>query len=240
MSLDRVIKPKVLGIITARGGSKGLLGKNILPILGKPLIAYTIDAALRSEMITKIIVSSDDDEILDVSRSFGVEIIKRPSELAQDTSKSEEAILHAIESLQNDGEFFDIVILLQPTSPLRTSKDIDNSIRSMLSKNAEAVISVTNIGKKPFKSYYRNKYGFLKGLHNDESPNMRRQDLPDAFLANGAIYAIFTEVFLKTNSLLPTTTIPYEMSEEKSCDIDNIIDLKLVEKIIKKKLDENS
>ena len=102
----------------------------------------------------------------------------------------------------------------------------------MISKNADAVISVTNIGVKPFKAYFINDKGFLVGVHNNKTPNMRRQELPDTFLANGAIYGVYTEVFLKTNSLLPKTTIPYVMSEEKSIDIDRVED---VFKILNKK-----
>ena len=225
-------RKKILAIIPARGGSKGFPSKNIYPLNGKPLITYTIDASLRSKMVAKTVVSSDDDEILKIAESSGAAIIKRPAELALDTSSSEEAVKHAIEFLKENGEHYDAVVLLQPTSPLRTAEDIDKAIELMIIKNASAVISVVNIGKKPFKSYYQNKEGFLLGVHNDQTPNMRRQDLPDAFLANGAIYAVYTETFLKTNSFLPADTIPYIMPEEKSIDIDRLEDVRMIENII--------
>jgi CMP-N-acetylneuraminic acid synthetase len=225
---------KILSIIPARGGSKGFPGKNIYPILGKPLIVYTIEASLASKFITKTVVSSDDETTLEIAKSYGAEIIKRPIELALDTSSSEEVVRHTIELLEKGEEYFDIIILLQPTSPLRFEKDIDEALDLMLSNGAEAVTSVTNIGKKPFKSYYKTKKGFLKGIYNDKAPNMRRQDLPDAFMANGAIYAVYTKLFLKINSFLLKKTIPYIMSEEKSIDVDGIQDVLVAENIMKK------
>ena len=223
----------VLAIIPARGGSKGLPGKNIYPVNGKPLIAYTIDAALKATHITKTIVSSDNDEIIKVSAQLGAIALKRPRELAQDTSSSEEVIRYVIQTSSAQGEKFDILVLLQPTSPLRSAEDIDNAIEHMLNNNASAVISVTNIGIKPFKSYYLNKNGFLQGIHNNKSPNIRRQELPDAYLANGAIYGIYVEEFLKTNSLIPNATIPFVMDEEKSIDIDSLADIKLLKSILR-------
>lgn len=225
-----------MGIITARGGSKGLPGKNIIRVLDKPLIAYTIDAALKSELITKTIVSSDDDEILSISESFGAVPLKRPVEFAQDESSSEDAITHVINALKSEGEEFDLFVLLQPTSPLRNSNDIDNALYQMIDKNANGVISVFNIGVKPFKSYYLDREGFLQGVHNNKAPNMRRQDLPDAYLANGAIYAVYVKDFLSSKSLIPANTIPYVMPKSKSIDVDTIEDVRLVEDFIISKL----
>ncbi len=224
---------RILAIIPARGGSKGIPGKNIYPVNGKPLIAYTIEAALASKLVTKTIVSSDDDEILKISVEFGAIALKRPKELAQDTSSSEEAIQHVLNWLIDQSEIYDIMVLLQPTSPLRDVTDIDNAINLLLENNASGVISVTNIGVKPFKSYYINPSGFLVGVHNDKAPNMRRQDLPDAFLANGAIYAAYVKEFLRTKSLIPPKTIPYLMANSKSIDIDSLADIKLLENILK-------
>lgn len=227
------LKHSVLAIIPARGGSKGFPGKNIYPVNGKPLIAYTIDAALNSKHISRTIVSSDNDEILSTSKELGATPLQRPKELAQDTSSSEEAIHHVIQILSAQGEEFDILVLLQPTSPLRDAFDIDNAISLMIESNATAVISATNIGVKPFKSYYMNKKGFLQGVHNNKSPNMRRQDLPDAYLANGAIYAIYVDEFLKARSLITKKTLPYEMTPEKSIDIDTYEEVLKIENILK-------
>jgi CMP-N,N'-diacetyllegionaminic acid synthase len=231
--MHKKLKKEVLGLITARGGSKGFPGKNIHSISGRPLIAYTIEAAINSKFISNITVSSDSDEILKIAKKFGAKTIKRPDEFAQDTSSSEDTILHALDYLSQRGEIFDILVLLQPTSPLRDAEDIDNAIKLMIDKKASGVISVTNIGVKPFKSYYLNESGFLKGVHNDKTPNMRRQDLPDAFLANGAIYAVYVNDFLNSKSLIPMNTIPYVMSKSKSIDIDTIEDVRIVEDYIK-------
>ena len=141
-----------------------------------------------------------------------------------------------MEYLKEKGESYDIVVLLQPTSPLRDAQDIDNALGEMIERKAGGVISVINVGVKPFKSYYLNESGFLKGVHNDKTPNMRRQDLPDAYLANGAIYAVCAEKFLKTNSLITESTIPYIMNFEKSIDIDTKKDIQL----LKKRLNENT
>lgn len=225
---------KILAIIPARGGSKGLVKKNSYSLAGKPLISYTIEEALKSKYISKIIISSDDDEILKISGNYNIAQLKRPSKFALDDSSSEEVILHALKSLVDVDEF-DILILLQPTSPLREFKDIDCALEMMIEQKASAVISVTNVGVKPFKSYFLNKNGFLAGVHNNKSPNMRRQDLPDAYLANGAIYAVNINVFLKLNSLITDATIPFVMDKEKSYDIDILSDLLLVEKILKKR-----
>ena len=231
--MSKDVKYRILGLITARGGSKGLPGKNIMPVLDKPLIAYTIEASLKSEFITKTIVSSDDDEILSISESYGAVPLKRPIEFAQDTSSSEDAIVHALTTLSSKGEEFDLFVLLQPTSPLRNSRDIDNALSLMFDNKAQGVISVFNIGVKPFKSYYRNEEGFLKGVHNDNSPNLRRQDLPDAYLANGAIYGCMVDVFLKSRSLIPLKTIPYVMNEQNSIDVDILEDINKIETILK-------
>ena len=122
---------RVLSIIPARGGSKGLSRKNIVNLAGKPLIVWTIEASLGSKYITKTVVSSDDKEILDISVEYGAEIIRRPDYLAGDTTTSESVVSHAIDYLQSTGEEFDIVVLLQPTSPLRNAKDIDNSFEKL-------------------------------------------------------------------------------------------------------------
>ena len=156
--------------------------------------------------------------------------------LAQDTSSSEETIVHAVETLHSKNEKYGIIVLLQPTSPLRDSKDIDNAIKLMIEKNATAVISVTNIGVKPFKSFYLNGGGYLECIYKHNTANKRRQELPDAYLSNGAIYAVRTDEFMKSQSLLPQSTIPYIMSQDRSIDIDTVGDLIKVEKILQSKL----
>jgi len=223
---------KILSVIPARGGSKGLLRKNIIDLAGKPLIGWTIEASLNSKYITKTIVSSDDNEILDISSYYGAEIIKRPLSLASDTANSESVVKHAIDHLEKQGEVFDIVILLQPTSPLRDYRDINNAFEKMIASNASASISVVVSDNKILKAFKKNSNGFLSAISNDKYPFMRRQDLPLVYMPNGAIYIINIESFKEGNSLLTDKTVNYVMPKNKSMDIDSIIDIKNARNII--------
>ncbi|MCT7556042.1 acylneuraminate cytidylyltransferase family protein [Aliarcobacter butzleri] len=220
---------KIVSIIPARGGSKGLPGKNIIDLAGKPLIAWTIEASLKSKYITKTIVSSDDNNILEISKKFGVETIKRPNELALDTTPTEPVIEHVLKSLENI-EQYDYLILLQPTSPLRDEKDIDSAIKLLIQKKVSALISTKEIDNKILKAFKNNENGYLEGISNNIYPFMRRQDLPKVFMPNGAIYIIKIDEFLKTKILFTDKTISFEMSEEKSFDIDTKEDLKKIKK----------
>lgn len=215
---------KIVSIIPARGGSKGLPGKNIIDLAGKPLIAWTIEASLKSKYITKTIVSSDDNNILEISKKFGVETIKRPNELALDTTPTEPVIEHVLKSLENI-EQYDYLILLQPTSPLRDEKDIDSAIKLLIQKKVSALISTKEIDNKILKAFKNNENGYLEGIANNKYPFMRRQDLPKTFMPNGAIYIVSVKDFLKTKRLFTDKTISFEMSEEKSFDIDTKEDL---------------
>jgi len=223
---------RVLAIIPARGGSKGFPGKNIADLAGKPLITWTIEASLSSKYITKTVVSSDDDEILDISRNYGADTIKRPDDLASDTASSESVVKHTVDSLASNMERFDVLILLQPTSPLRTSVDIDNAMDIMFNSDATAVISVCEFDNKILKTFKENSDGFLEGITNNDFPFMRRQNLPRVFMPNGAIYIINTTVFLENYSLLTTKTKNYLMSKSKSLDIDTHSDLNYANKVL--------
>ena len=216
---------RVLSIIPARGGSKGLPRKNVVDLAGKPLIAWTIEASLKSKYISKTVVSSDNKEILDISVEYGAEIIKRPDNLASDTATSESVVKHAIDCLESTGEVFDIVVLLQPTSPLRTSIDIDNAFDIMFYSDATAIISVCEFDNKALKTFIKDEDGFLQGVSNNKYPFMRRQDLPSVYTPNGAIYIINTKIYLENQSLLTATTKEYLMPEFRSVDIDTIKDL---------------
>jgi CMP-N-acetylneuraminic acid synthetase len=227
---------KIISIIPARGGSKGLPGKNIIDLAGKPLIAWTIEASLKSKYITKTIVSSDDDKILEVSRQFSSEILKRPDELALDTTPSEPVIEHVLNSIV-DIEKYDYLILLQPTSPLRDEKDIDSAIELLIEKKATALISTKQIDNKILKAFKNDENGYLEGIANNKYPFMRRQDLPKVFMPNGAIYIVSIKEFLKTKKLFTDETISFEMSEEKSFDIDTLEDLKICKTILEKNND---
>ena len=191
----------------------------------KPLVVHTIEASLKSNYITKTVVSSDDDEILMISKNSSAEIIKRPADLATDTASSESVIEDAIEQMKERDQEFDILVLLQPTSPLRDNIDLDNALAMFLKTNATALISVYEQKDTLYKSLKLNKENFLEALIDNRAPFARRQDLPKTFMPNGAIFAIYVSEFLKRKSLLTDKTIPYIMSTEKSIDIDSLEDI---------------
>lgn len=220
---------KVLAIIPARGGSKGLPGKNIIDFAGKPLIAWTIEASLGSKYITKTIVSSDSDEILEVAKKYGSDTVKRPNEFATDISSSEVVVKHSLESME---EKFDYVVLLQPTSPLRDINDIDGAFEKLFSLDATALISVREYDNKILKAFKENEFGYIEGISNNKYPFMRRQDLPRTYMSNGAIYIVKVDEFLKRDSFFTEKTISFVMDEIKSLDIDTKEDLEKVEKYI--------
>ena len=227
---------KILSIITARGGSKGLKRKNVVDLAGKPLIAWTIEASLDSKYITKTIVSSDDKEALDISKEYGANVVRRPDDLSSDSATSESVIKHTIDYLESMGEMFDIVILLQPTSPLRNSKDIDSAFEIMFNSDATAVISTSEFDNKILKTFIETPDGFLKGVSNNEYPFIRRQDLPVVYMSNGAIYIIDVNIFNKNLSLITDRTVPYLMPANKSFDVDSESDLLSIQRLIKSNL----
>jgi len=218
-----------LAIIPARGGSKRLPKKNILDLKGKPLIAYSIEAGLQSKYIDKVIVSSDDDEILDTSKAFGAEIIKRPDALASDTATSFDAIKHTIENIEK----YDYIVLLQPTSPLRSALQIDEAIELLETKEANAIVSVCEMDHSPLWSNTLPKDGNMSGFLRDEVLNKRSQDLETYYRVNGAIYICKTEKLLEEESFfLKENIYGFVMDRESSVDIDEAIDFKLAEWII--------
>jgi len=222
---------KILAVIPARGGSKGIPRKNIIPVCGKPLMVWTIEAALASTYITRTVVSSDDDEILQIAQQFRAEGIKRPNALATDEAGSEALITHALETEKMKGNHYEYIMLLQPTSPLRGTKEIDEAVKLLLASDAKALISVSIPEHTPYKAFKLNANGKLEGLIDNKTPFMRRQDLPQTFMPNGAIYIVKTEQFLKSGSLFcEDATMAYEMSREKSIDVDTMDDLVLIEK----------
>jgi len=217
---------KYLAIIPARGGSKRLPRKNILDLRGKPLIAWTIEAATKSKYINKIVVSSDDDEILHISQKYGASIIKRPEELASDTSSTFDTIKHTINNLEK----YDYVVLLQPTSPLRGDKHIDEGIELLESKNADAVISVCEVDHSPFWSNTLPKDQSMKNFLKEETLNKRSQDFQTYYRLNGAIYICKVDKFLEQKSFfLKNNIFAYIMQKRESVDIDDIMDFRIAE-----------
>lgn len=222
-----------LAIAPARGGSKRLQKKNILDISGKPLIAWSIEAGLKSKYIDKLVVSSEDSKILNISQEFGAEIIKRPKNLALDNTTSFEVVKHAIESLKN----YDYIIMLQPTSPLRDENDIDSAIEFLFKKKADAVISICETDHSPLWTNTLKKNGDLTGFIDNEIINKRSQDLEKFYRLNGAIYICLRDRLLKEKSFFIRNKIyGYIMEKEKSVDIDTEIDFKLAEILLNKKI----
>ena len=227
----------ILALIPARGGSKGLLRKNILPLSGKPLIAWTIEQAKASAYLDKVIVSTDDAEIAEISRRFGAEVpFMRPEKLASDGAKAMDVIIHAIERLEGNGDIYDLTMLLQPTSPLRTAGDIDRAIELLFLKNAGAVVSVCETEHHPFWSNMLPPDGNMKDFLRPDVANKNRQELPVFYRLNGAIYLASVE-YLKTNSgFMSTNTYAYIMPKEHSIDIDTKMDFQFAEFLMQRLL----
>jgi len=220
---------KYLAIILARGGSKRLPRKNILDLNGKALIAYSIEAGLQSKYIDKVIVSSDDNEILDISKKYGADVLKRPDELASDTATSFDTIKHTIENSNK----YDYIILLQPTSPLRDANHIDGAIELLEEKNADAIVSVCEMDHSPLWSNILDKSLSMKGFLRDEVLNKRSQDLETYYRINGAIYICKTDKLLKEESFfLKDNIFAYIMDRKSSVDIDEEIDFKIAEVLL--------
>ncbi|WP_046174416.1 acylneuraminate cytidylyltransferase family protein [Domibacillus indicus] len=220
---------KILAIIPARGGSKGVPRKNIRELAGKPLIAWTIEAAKQSVYIDRCIISSDDEEIIEIARQYECEVpFVRPAALAQDDTPGIEPILHALSELAG----YDIVMLLQPTSPLRTTEDIDRCIETMIINEASVCVSVTEPDKSPFWMYTTTDDNQMRPLIPQENPAVRRQDLSAVYVLNGAVYVAETDWLIKTKSFLTDETTAYLMPKQRSFDIDTDEDFLLCEFMI--------
>lgn len=218
-----------LAIIPARGGSKRLPRKNILDLCGKPLISWSIEAALKSKYISKVVVSSDDEEILNISSNFGADIIKRPYELANDTATTFDAIKHTIDNLEK----YDYIILLQPTSPLRNEKHIDEAIELLEEKQADAIVSVCEMDHSPLWSNTLPKDGNMNNFLRDEVLNKRSQDLEKYYRVNGAVYICKTDKLLENKSFfLKDNIFAYIMDRKSSIDIDEEIDFLFAQRVI--------
>ncbi len=213
-------------LIPARGGSRGIPRKNLHPLRGKPLIAWTIEAALRSAAIEKVIVTTDDDEIAEVSRSCGAQVpFLRPAALASDEADSGAVVMHALDFLRRSGEWPSAVALLQPTSPLRDCGDIDRAAALYDQKAAQAVASVRRV-EHPVQ--------WLRRIDSDgrlvsysETDVSRRQDMQVLYELNGAIYLVNADTFERERTFFPPRTFAYVMPPERSIDIDTLFDLRL-------------
>jgi CMP-N,N'-diacetyllegionaminic acid synthase len=233
---------KILGLIPARGGSKRLPGKNIKLLSGKPLIAWTIEQALSSKYLDKIIVSTEDEEIAKVSRKHGAEIpFMRPLELAADTAKAIDAITHAIEYFEKKGVIFDFLALLEPTSPLRASDDIDNAIK-LLIDNADSADSLISIGKvtleHPFMAQSINEEGFIIPFVENKASFARLQDIPkEAYIPYGVIYLSKVDRLKELRTFYQLKTLPYFIQRWQNYEVDDKYDFMAIERILQETLD---
>ncbi len=223
---------KTLGLIPARGGSKGIPRKNIKPIAGKPLIVWTIEAALRSSLHDAVVVSTDDPEIAEVARRAGAQVpFMRPSALAQDQTPGLDPVLHALAQLPQ----YDSVLLLQPTSPLRTTEDIDAGLCLVAQRQTTSMVSVCEPDSHPYWTYLLSEDQSLERLIN-VVPVARRQDLPPAFAINGAMYFADANWLRRSLSFVDTETLAYVMPKERSIDLDTPLDWKFAELLLKESM----
>ena len=228
--------PRVLALISARGGSKGLHNKNVIDLGGKPLIAWTILAALEAKCVTDIVLSSDSEEIMEIAKNFGCDVpFKRPANLAQDTSQIIDVVLHALDTLPRHGyPAYEYVLLLQPTSPMRTSFDIDNAFELMHLQSAPSCVSVCEVDTSPFLMYRFDVNFQIRPILPNVGMSLRRQDLPVSYQLNGAVYFANPTELRATKSFTSDATVGYIMPRERSTDIDTIDDLEIVRKQITK------
>lgn len=227
---------KVLAIIPARGGSKGLPRKNILPLFGKPLINYSIEAALISEYIDLVTVSTDDLEIAETAKNAGANVpFIRPAELATDIASSYDVILHCLNWYKEDGIDFDYFILLQPTSPLRKIDDINAAFKLFKVKNAKAIVSVCEAEHHPFGMNILPTNHNMNLFEKQEYANLGRQQLPVYFRINGAIYLSEVKYFKEQMSFIGSDTYALIMKKSHSVDIDDEIDFEFIKFLLSSK-----
>lgn len=219
-------------IIPARKGSKRLPGKNTTLLMGKPLISWTIEEVMKSACIDNITVSTDDEAVMEIAMSYGVRVLKRPQVLASDDASTVDVILHFVKFLRDKGENIQHIMLLQPTSPLRTAKHIDEAADLYLSNigSIDSLISVTKSDHPPWWTKKIEDNGGLKDVFEyDKLKFKRSQDFPETYMVNGAIYIAKTDSFISHKGFETGRTIPYIMDNSCSIDIDTEFQLKLAE-----------
>jgi CMP-N-acetylneuraminic acid synthetase len=222
-----------LAIIPARGGSKGVPGKNIRLLAGKPLIAYVIEEALRAKTVDRIIVSTDDDKIAEVAKQYRAEIIRRPSELATDSSSSESAILHALEHLEKTEKYNpDLITFLQCTSPLTIAEDIDGLVETFKNEKADSALTVA-----PFHYFLwkKDERGNALGINHDKNRRLLRQERDSQYLETGAAYVMSAGEFRKAKHRFFGKTSMYVVSAERCLEIDELKDFQIAEAVLKER-----
>jgi CMP-N,N'-diacetyllegionaminic acid synthase len=231
----------VLGLIPARAGSKGIPGKNIKDLKGKPLITYTFDSALVSRSLTRLILSTDSEDIAKVGKDYGVDVpFIRPIEFASDHSPALDYIFHCLEFLEiNEGYQPDVIVLLQPTCPLRITEDIDNCINLLVKSDADSVVSVSELPAKyhPSWQFKVSDDGILSSFLGETWNNLptARQNIDTTYSRNGAVYAFRNKMFQSMKNIYGKKVLAYKMPEERSINIDDMDDWVKAESIITKR-----
>jgi CMP-N-acetylneuraminic acid synthetase len=232
------LEPRVLAVIPARAGSKRLPEKNLAELAGRPLIAWTISAALEAGFVHTVMVSTESEQIAEVSRREGAEVpFLRPAELATDSASSVDVVMHALTAYQQRGLVFNYVLLLQPTSPLRTAHDIHAAWQLLREKDADAVVSVCEMEHSPLWSNQLPDDGSLTGFLRPEVLGKRSQDLPVYYRLNGALYLVSVSRFLQERRfMLDQGAYALIMPRERSVDIDTSLDLKFASLLLRERL----
>lgn len=220
---------QIVAIIPARGGSKGIPGKNVHPLAGRPLIVHTIEQARCSELISLTVVSTDDQAIAEVSRQAGAMVIQRPADLSGDTASSESALIYTINTLASEhGIAPELVVFLQCTSPLRRDGDIDKAIRTLHDKHADSLLSVSS----SHRFLWEENEGVARSINYDFRNRPRRQDMQPQYAENGSIYVFRPQALLASGNRLSGKIALYRMDEDAAVDIDTMIDMKLAEALL--------
>lgn len=226
----------VIALIPARAGSKGVPRKNVRVVAGKPLIRYTIEAALQAPAMDFVFVSSDDAEVLDLAKTLGATPVQRPLHCASDSATAMDVVDHFISTLGAAMLQCDpYLAYLQPTSPLRESRHLQDAITLIENKHGSALISVMELDKSPYKSFRLSEEGLLQSLFDERLSNARRQDLPRAFIPNGAIYLFRISDYRQRGGFPSNGSIPYIMTRTDSLDIDSEEDFRRLESLLEKR-----
>jgi CMP-N-acetylneuraminic acid synthetase len=226
----------VLGIVTARGGSKGIPHKNIVPVAGRPLLAYTAQAALASSALSRTVLSTDDEAIAEVGRACGLDVpFLRPAELARDDTPTIPVLQDVVRRLEAQGDRYDAVLTLQPTNPLRLPSDIDGAADLLERTGADSVISFVDTGERhPARMKFIDPDGrVIDPPFAEAFEGQRRQDLPKLFLRDGSIYLTRCDVLMERCSLKGDDCRAWLMPEDRSCNVDTPFDLFLVEQLLR-------
>lgn len=225
---------EILYLIPARGGSKGLSGKNAKELNGKPMIEYAIDSAKKSSYPGRIIVSTEDEGLAEISRKSGAEVIKRPEKLAQDESRTIDVVVHCLEKLRENDYTPDAVVLLQPTSPLRVSSDIDGAVGKFIESGADSCITVRESGHPVQWAMVLNGGDFLSPFLGWEMMNRQRQETKKTYYPNGAVFVTDVKKLLEKRTFyIKDSTVAYVMPPERSVDVDSMMDFMFAEFLLK-------